>query len=75
MKKRKPKKLSDQIRQAMADSGLTRYRISVDTGINEGALGRFFHGERGLQLETLDTLCQYLELNVVTTHQLSMRDK
>ncbi|MDC0934648.1 helix-turn-helix transcriptional regulator [Pirellulales bacterium] len=59
------KKFSDQIRQAIADSGQTRYRISVESGINEAALGKFFHGERGLSLESLDKLAAHLGLRVV----------
>lgn len=58
-------RLSDQIRQAIGESDKTRYRIATDTGINEAALGKFFHGERGLSLETIDTLCEYLELEIV----------
>ena len=62
---KKPKRLSEQIRQAIADSDKTRYRNATDTEINEAALGKFFHGERGLSLETLDVLCEYLELEIV----------
>lgn len=62
---RKPKKLSDQIRQAIADCGETRYRISQETEINESALGKFFHGERGLSLDSLDLLAEFLGLEVV----------
>ncbi len=64
-----PKKsppLSDQIRQAIADCGETRYRIAKEACINEAALGKFFHGERGLSLESLDKLGDYLELEVVS---------
>ena len=63
---KKPRKLSDQIRQAIADSKHTRYRIAQETGINEGALGAFFHGQRGMSLESLDKLAEYLGLEVVT---------
>ena len=62
---RKPRKLSDQIRQALADSEHTRYRISQETGLNEAALGKFFHGERGLSLDSLDRLAEFLGLEVV----------
>jgi len=63
---KKPKKLSDQIRRAIADSEHTRYRIAQETGINEGALGAFFHGQRGMSLESLDKLAEFLGLEVVT---------
>jgi transcriptional regulator with XRE-family HTH domain len=58
------RKLSDQLRQAIADSGITRYRISKATGINEAALGKFFHGERGLSLESIDKLAEFLKLEL-----------
>ena len=63
---KKPRKFSDQIRQAIGDSGETRYRIAQETGLNEAALGKFFHGERGLSLDSLDKLAEYLGLEVVT---------
>ena len=64
MSKKSPK-FSDQIRRAIGDSGETRYRIAQETGLNEAALGKFFHGERGLSLDSLDKLADYLGLEVV----------
>jgi hypothetical protein len=63
---KKHRKFSDQIRQAIGDSGESRYRIAKETGLNEAALGKFFHGERGLSMESLDKLAEYLGLEVVT---------
>ncbi len=57
-------RLSDQIRQAVATCGQTRYAISKATGISEATLSRFVNGERGLPMTTLDTLTDYLELNI-----------
>lgn len=64
-KRRSTKKLTDQVRQAIDDSGLTRYRISQDTGIDESALAKFYNGHRGLSLENLDRLGVYLGLRIV----------
>jgi transcriptional regulator with XRE-family HTH domain len=58
--------LSDEIRQAMANCGQTRYAISKGTGIAESTLSRFMAGERGLPMKTLDRLADYLDLHVVT---------
>ncbi len=63
---KKPRKFSDQIRQAIGARGEARYRIAQETGLNEAALGKFFHGERGLSLDSLDKLAEYLGLEVVT---------
>ncbi len=65
MAKKRPTKLSNQIRQAMDDSGLTRYRIAKDIGVNESALGKFYNGERGLSTKMLDRLGEYLGLAIV----------
>jgi plasmid maintenance system antidote protein VapI len=65
MARQRETKLSDQIRQAMDDSGLTRYRIANDIGMNESALGKFYNGERGLSTKMLDRLGIYLGLEIV----------
>ncbi len=57
-------KLSEQIRRAIRDCGLTRYAISKETGIAQETFTRFMSGERGLPMKTLDTLADFLELNV-----------
>lgn len=60
------KPLSDQIRNAVDASGLSRYRISKETGISQTSLSRFMAGERGLPLSAIDTLGAFLNLEVVT---------
>lgn len=62
---RRPVKLSDQVRQAMDESGLSRYAIAKALNINESALGKFYHGERGIAVDTLDRLAELLELRLV----------
>jgi transcriptional regulator with XRE-family HTH domain len=44
--------LDTGLKQAIADSGLTHYRIAKDAGITPGAIDRFVSGERSLNLET-----------------------
>ena len=65
MAKQRTKKMTDQIRQAIDDSGLTRYRIAQDTGIDESTLAKFYHGTRGLSLDNLDLLFGFLNLQIV----------
>ena len=65
MKKRKKTKISDQIRDAIESADVTRYRISVETGINEATLSRFMNGTGGMTVETLDKLGEYLGLEIV----------
>lgn len=65
MARKRLTKMTDQIRQAIDDSGLTRYRIAQDTGIDESTLAKFYHGTRGLSLNNMDRLFEYLELQIV----------
>ena len=58
-------KLSDQVRRAVDDSGLSRYRICKLAGIDEGSFSRFMAGKVGLSLPTLDALADVLGLDVV----------
>ena len=66
MSKSKPKPtMTDVLRDAIEQSGLTRYRIAKDTGIDEAALMRFVRGETSLRLARADVLAEYLGLELV----------
>jgi len=62
--KRKPIKLTEQVRQAIDACGKTRYQISQDTGIDQATLCRFMGGKGGLSNPILDTLGEYLGLEI-----------
>ena len=64
MKKKRTNLLTDQLRQAIDDSGLTRYRIAKETGISETALALFYNGHRGLSMESLNALGTFLDLKI-----------
>ena len=64
-KQHKPKRFSDQIREAVDSSGQSRYAIWIATGISQPTLSRFMAGERGLPMKTLDTLAEYLGFRLV----------
>ena len=57
--------MSDQIRRAILDCGLTRYAVSKAAGIDQSTLTRFMSGERGLPMKTLDVLAGFLRLRIV----------
>ena len=63
--KQKPLKLTEQVRQAIATCGKTRYQISQDTGIDAATLCRFMGHKGGLSNPILDTLGEYLRLRIV----------
>jgi DNA-binding Xre family transcriptional regulator len=75
MPKRKPQRLTDQIRHAMDDCGVTRYRISQETGLDESALSKFYNQERGLSLESVDRLCEFLGLRIVMDRKPQVKGK
>ena len=56
--------LTDQLRQAIDESGLTRYRISQESGISEATLSKFYLGQRGLSMESLNALGECLQLTI-----------
>jgi transcriptional regulator with XRE-family HTH domain len=62
---KRPGKLTDQLRKAIDDSGLTRYRISKETGLSESTLSKFYLGQRGLSMQALDALGECLRLTIV----------
>ncbi|MDM8005326.1 MAG: helix-turn-helix transcriptional regulator [Phycisphaerae bacterium] len=64
MAKKRPK-FSDQIRELVETSGYTRAEISRQTDIDQATLSRFVNRERGLPMNTLDVLADFLGLEVV----------
>ena len=64
MKNERRKKLTDQLRQAIDDCGLTRYEIAKRSGVDESALAKFYNGHRGLSMEALNALGECLQLTI-----------
>ena len=64
MAKKRTDTLTEQLRQAIDDSGLTRYQIAKETGIDESALAKFYNGRRGLSMEALNALGECLQLTI-----------
>jgi hypothetical protein len=55
----------ETIRQAIEESDLTRYRISLESGVDQGVLYRIVHGTGGCSVSTADALCEVLNLKLV----------
>ena len=64
MAKKRTSLMTDQLRQAIDDSGLTRYQLAKATGIDESALAKFYNGHRGLSMEALNALGEFLQLTI-----------
>jgi transcriptional regulator with XRE-family HTH domain len=75
MAKKRTKLLTDQLRQAIDDSGLTRYRIAKKTGISESALAQFYNGHRGLSMESLNALGEFLQLKITLGRKPTKKGK
>ena len=56
--------MSDRLRTTIEECGATRYQIAKATGITESSLSRFVVSGRGLSIEALDKLFQYLDLDI-----------
>jgi transcriptional regulator with XRE-family HTH domain len=69
------KKLSEQIRVAIKSSGMTRYRLCCESGVDQGALSRFVHGKAGLSLDALDRIGLVLGLQIVIRPMKRQRGK
>jgi transcriptional regulator with XRE-family HTH domain len=60
------RRFSDQIRDAVNSSELSRYSICKSIGLNQGAFSRFMSGKSGLSMDALDRLAEHIGLEVVT---------
>jgi ribosome-binding protein aMBF1 (putative translation factor) len=65
MVKKQTKRLSDEIRAAVKNCGMSRYRIAKETGIDAAVLCRFAQGKTGITTDTLDKLAECIGLRIV----------
>lgn len=57
--------IHDAIREAIAESKKSRYRLWQETGISQAQLCEFVHGRRGMSMENLESLADALGLEIV----------
>ena len=57
--------MTEALRKAIKDSGLSLYRIAKDTGVTSQSLMRFQRGEMSMRLNRADVVARYLELELV----------
>ncbi len=58
---------SDVIRRAIRRDGRSIYRLAIDSGVNQGVLGRFMRNERDMNLRTAEKVCRALGLELRAT--------
>lgn len=56
--------LSDQLRAAVAKSGLSIYAVAKGAGIPEPSLNRFMNGVRSLSLESAGKLAEFFQMRL-----------
>lgn len=72
----KPKNtISAQLRAAIRASGMSRYRISKLTGIDQAVLCRFLQGQVGISLDSIDALGACLGLRIVAEGKKAEKKK
>lgn len=57
-------RLSDQLRRSIDRSGVSRYRLWLETGVDQSTLSRFMAGKSGLSMESVDLLASVLRLRL-----------
>lgn len=68
-------KLVDAIRRAVETSGKTRYRIAKESGVSAAQLSRLVNGERGMTVDTIERLADYLDLQITIEPKATTKAK
>lgn len=68
-------RLVDAIRRAVETSGKTRYRIAKESGVSAGQLSRLVNGERGMTVDTIERLADYLGLRITIEPKTPTKSK
>ncbi|HWB11814.1 MAG TPA: helix-turn-helix transcriptional regulator [Pirellulales bacterium] len=54
--------MSDQLRRAILDSGLSIYAVAKGSGVSQPVVARFVAGERDIRMETADRLFAFFRM-------------
>ena len=71
--KQERESLTNQLRRFLAESGRSLGEVSRATGLDTSALSRFVRGERGVSMQGLDALGDYLGLHLVKSRKKKKR--
>ena len=66
--------LSEQLRRAIQQSELSRYRIAKESGVSQSVLSLFCSGKRGLSLKAADALVRLLDLELKPRNQQTKKE-
>ena len=68
-------KVLDEIRKTIRQSETSRYAISKAIGISEAQLSRLMAGKSGLSIDSLERICEFLDLEIVIQPKRRRRRK
>jgi len=74
MTRNAPRTISEQLREAINASGMSRYRICKEIGLPESTMSHFMAGKCGLALTTVDRLGELLRLTIVAAKPRKKKD-
>ena len=63
---KQPTLISDQLRAAVRDSGMSAYAICKLADVDKSSISRFLSGERQLSMEAADRVCEVLGLKLLS---------
>ena len=63
-----PELISESLKKAIGESGLTRYEVAKRAGVSPQIITRFMRGQRGLSLVVVDRIGQALHLECGGAH-------
>jgi len=61
--------LQNEIRAELAERNFTATYVSEQTGISETSLSRFLNNKRGIEIESLEKLMNFLKLDILVIRQ------
>lgn len=63
-KKTIEQQIGEQLRERCKKLGITRYRLSKDTGIHYGYIKDLEEGKRSMSIDMLNRLCEAIDLEI-----------
>jgi plasmid maintenance system antidote protein VapI len=66
---RRGESMTEALRRAIVESGLSRNAIAAKTGVQYMSIARFLNGKQSLRLDVADKLAAFFDLEVVQREQ------
>lgn len=66
---RKTLTFTEQLRQAIRLAPMSQYRLAKEAGVPKETISRFLLGRVGMRLETVNAICEVLELRLVGSEE------